>query len=30
MEHSDPRVDDSIPAEPLDGTDAEQAAEIVI
>ncbi|KAA0108867.1 GAF and ANTAR domain-containing protein [Mycolicibacterium sp. P1-5] len=30
MEHSDPRVEDSIPAEPLDGTDAEQAAEIVI
>ncbi|QEN15383.1 ANTAR domain-containing protein [Mycolicibacterium sp. ELW1] len=30
MEHSDPRVEDSVPAEPLDGTDAEQAAEIVI
>ncbi len=30
MEHSDPRVENSIPAEPLDGVDAEQAAEIVI
>lgn len=30
MEHSDPRVDDSIPTESLDGADAEQAAEIVI
>ncbi len=30
MDHSDPRVEDSIPAAPLEGTDAEQAAEIVI
>lgn len=30
MEHSDPRVDASIPTESLDGPDAEQAAEIVI
>lgn len=30
MEHSDPRVDDSIPAEALDGIDTQQQAEIVV
>lgn len=30
MDHSDPRVEDSIPADVLDGAETEQAAEIVI